>query len=53
VGVGGSTFWLNDAAERDIKHICWDACMFANEVLEKAETWEHILKAMIEVDEAL
>ena len=48
-----STFWLKDAAERGIKHICWDGCMFANEVLEKAETWEHILKAMVEVDEAL
>jgi sugar phosphate isomerase/epimerase len=48
-----STFWLKDAAERGIKHICWDGCMFANEVLEKSETWEHILKAMVEVDEAL
>ena len=48
-----STFWLKDAAERGIKHICWDGCMFANEVLEKAETWEHILKAMVEVEEAL
>ncbi|MCU0750821.1 MAG: sugar phosphate isomerase/epimerase [Akkermansiaceae bacterium] len=48
-----STFWLKDAEERGIKHICWDGCMFANEVLEKAETWEHILKAMAEVEEAL
>ncbi len=48
-----STFWLKDAAERGIKHICWDGCMFANEVLEKAETWEHILKAMAEVEDAL
>ena len=48
-----STFWLKDAAERGIQHICWDGCMFANEVLEKAETWEHILKAMVEVEEAL
>jgi sugar phosphate isomerase/epimerase len=48
-----STFWLKDAAERGMKHICWDGCMFANEVLEKAETWEHILKAMVEVEEAL
>ena len=48
-----STFWLKDAAARGIKHICWDGCMFPNEVLEKAETWEHILKAMVEVDEAL
>jgi sugar phosphate isomerase/epimerase len=48
-----STFWLKDAAARGIKHICWDGCMFPNEVLEKAETWEHILKAMVEVEEAL
>jgi sugar phosphate isomerase/epimerase len=48
-----STFWLKDAEERGIKHICWDGCMFANEVLEKAETWEHILKAMAEVEDAL
>ncbi|MES2475225.1 MAG: TIM barrel protein [Verrucomicrobiota bacterium] len=48
-----STYWLKDAADRGIEHICWDGCMFSNEVLEKAETWEHILQAMIEVDEAL
>ena len=48
-----STYWLKDAADRGIRHICWDGCMFANEVLEKSETWEHILQAMIEVDEAL
>ena len=48
-----STYWLKDAAARGIKHVCWDGCMFPNEVLEKAETWEHILKAMVEVEEAL
>lgn len=48
-----STYWLKDAASRGIKHICWDGCMFANDILEKAETWETILGKMIEVDEAL
>jgi hypothetical protein len=48
-----SSYWLKDAADRGIKHICWDGCMFANEVLEKPETWENILKAMIEVEEAI
>ena len=48
-----STYWLKDAAERGMKHICWDGCMFANDVLEKPETWEHILQAMIKVDEAI
>ena len=41
------------AAERGIKHICWDGCMFDNAVLEAAATWNAILKAMIEVDQAL
>ena len=48
-----STYWLKDAAARGMKHICWDGCMFSNEVLEKPETWQHILEAMIKVDEAL
>jgi sugar phosphate isomerase/epimerase len=48
-----STFLLQDAAARGIKHICWDGCMFPNEVLEQAETWKHILKAMVEVEKAL
>ncbi len=48
-----SSYWLRDAADRGIKHICWDGCMFSNEVLEKPETWENILKAMIEVEAAI
>jgi sugar phosphate isomerase/epimerase len=46
-----SAYWLQDAEKRGMKHICWDGCMFANETLEKPETWEHILKAMIKVDD--
>jgi hypothetical protein len=45
-------YWLKDAAARGIEHICWDGCMFSNETLEKPETWNHILKAMIDVDNA-
>jgi len=48
-----STYWLKDAASRGMKHICWDGCMFSNEVLEKPTTWQHILEAMIKVDKAL
>ncbi|MDB6076680.1 MAG: Xylose isomerase-like barrel [Akkermansiaceae bacterium] len=48
-----STYWLQDAADRGIKHICWDGCMFPNEVLETQATWNTILGAMIKVDEAL
>ncbi len=48
-----STYWLEGAAERGIKHICWDGCMFDNSVLEDPATWNAILKAMIDVDKAL
>jgi len=47
-----SGYWLKDAASRGIQHICWDGCMFPNEVLEKQQTWNTILAAMIKVREA-
>ena len=31
------------------KHICWDGCMFSNEVMMKQQTWNDILSTMIEV----
>ena len=45
-------YWLQDATERGIQHICWDGCMFPNEVLEDPETWNVILKAMVDVRDA-
>lgn len=45
-------YWLKDAAARGIKHICWDGCMFPNAVLEKQDTWNKILAAMIKVRDA-
>jgi sugar phosphate isomerase/epimerase len=47
-----SGYWLQGAADRGIKHICWDGCMFPNAMLEKPETWNTILGAMIRVREA-
>ena len=47
-----SGYWLEGAAERGIKHICWDGCMFPNETLEKQETWNVILKSMVDVRNA-
>ena len=44
-----SGYWLKGASERGMKHICWDGCMFPNEVLLQQETWNTILKAMIAV----
>jgi len=48
-----ATYWLKDHAARGIKHICWDGCMFPNDVLEQAQTWNHVLQAMINVDDAI
>jgi sugar phosphate isomerase/epimerase len=45
-------YWLKDAPARGIKHICWDGCMFPNAMLEKQETWNTILAAMIKVRDA-
>ena len=47
-----SKYWLEGASDRGIKHICWDGCMFPNALLEKSETWNTILGAMIKVRDA-
>ena len=47
-----SGYWLRDGkgkVTKKMKHICWDGCMFPNEVLMKQETWNKILGTMIEV----
>lgn len=44
--------WLrNEDGEltKAFKHICWDGCMFPNEVMMKQQTWNDILGAMIKV----
>ena len=48
-----ATYWLKDYQDRGIEHICWDGCMFPNELLETQETWNTILKAMIDVRDAV
>jgi sugar phosphate isomerase/epimerase len=45
-------YWLEGAKERGIEHICWDGCMFSNEMLETAATWDTILDTMIKVRDA-
>jgi len=47
-------YWLRDETgkvTRKCKHICWDGCMFPNEMLMKQETWNNILSAMLQVRE--
>jgi len=48
-------FWLRDEkgqVTKKIRHICWDGCMFPNDVMMKASTWNSILEAMIQVRDA-
>ncbi|MBM4005377.1 MAG: TIM barrel protein [Planctomycetes bacterium] len=48
-------FWLRDHygnVTRRIRHICWDGCMFPNDVMMKPQTWNDILRAMIAVRDA-
>ncbi|MFT5495603.1 MAG: sugar phosphate isomerase/epimerase [Kiritimatiellia bacterium] len=45
-------YWLKDAESRGIKHICWDGCMFPNDVLEEQATYNTILDTMIKVRDA-
>ncbi len=42
-------YWLKDATARGIQHICWDGCMFSNEMLETQDTWNVILDVMLKV----
>ena len=44
--------WLRDEdgkLTKAFKHICWDGCMFSNEVMMKQQTWNDILATMIKV----
>lgn len=45
-------FWMRDAygnVTKKFKHICWDGCMFPNDMMMKPQTWNNILAAMIAV----
>ena len=47
-------YWMRDDAgkvTKKFKHICWDGCMFPNEVMFRQHTWNDILAAMIQVRE--
>jgi sugar phosphate isomerase/epimerase len=53
--VHDSGYWLRDEkgnVTRAMRHICWDGCMFPNEVMMKPATWNDILRTMIKVRDA-
>jgi hypothetical protein len=45
-------FWLRNEAGQPLKrlrHICWDGCMFPNDVMMRPQTWNDILGVMVKV----
>ena len=52
--VKASGYWLteSDKPTKRFPHICWDGCMFPNELLLNQDTWNTILGKMIEVRDA-
>ncbi|MES1257420.1 MAG: TIM barrel protein [Acidobacteriota bacterium] len=47
--------WMRDDAgnvTKAFRHICWDGCMFPNEVMLTQQTWNDILRTMIAVRDA-
>jgi sugar phosphate isomerase/epimerase len=53
--VRDSGAWMRDdqgMITKAFRHICWDGCMFPNEVMMQQETWNKILSAMVAVRDA-
>lgn len=47
--------WLRDEegnVTKRIRHLCWDGCMFSNEIMMGPDIWNDILGAMIDVRNA-
>lgn len=47
-----AAYWLRDGkgkVTKATKHICWDGCMFPNDIMMNQQTWNDILAAMIAV----
>jgi sugar phosphate isomerase/epimerase len=45
-------YWMRDdkgKVTKKFKHICWDGCMFPNEIMGHQQTWNDILAAMVQV----
>lgn len=53
--VEDAAHWLRDEngnLTKAFNHICWDGCMFSNQVMNDQQTWNNILAAMIKVRNA-
>jgi hypothetical protein len=50
-----AAFWLrgmDGQPTKAFRHICWDGCMFPNDVMMQQQTWNDILKTMLAVRDA-
>ena len=48
-------YWMRDRDGQTIKafeHICWDGCMFPNDVMLDPKTWHDVLAAMVSIRDA-
>ena len=48
-------YWMRGSdgeLTKAFRHICWDGCMFPNDVMMKPGTWNNILASMIQVRDA-
>src|SRR6187431_800950 len=48
-------YWLRDeqgTLEKKLRHICWDGCMFPNDVMLQQKTWNDVLGVMKAVRDA-
>ncbi len=47
-------YWLRDgkgALTKRMRHLCWDGCMFPNDVMMKEDTWNTILASLVSVQD--
>jgi sugar phosphate isomerase/epimerase len=45
--------WLSSGElSKKLTHVCWDGCMFPNEVMAQQDTWNDILATMVDVRDA-
>ncbi len=52
--VAMAAYWLRESGpgsppHRRFEHICWDGCMFPNDVMMQPKTWHDILSVMVAV----
>lgn len=50
-----ASYWLrgdDGKPTKKCRHVCWDGCMFSNEIMMDGQTWQDILEVMVGVRDA-